>query len=125
MLEALFSASRLDNYVKIGTGGWGYLPIEEGDRLRAYAKLFDYVEVNTTFYHLPRLDSVRSWRRRVPSGFTFSVKCNRLATHDLGLMPFEETFRVLERMVVSLGARAAACGTRRSVSCSDRDRLFQ
>jgi len=88
--------------VKIGTGGWAYLPLESGDRLRAYGELFDYVEVNTSFYHVPRLGAVRSWRRRVPPGFTFSVKCNRRATHELGLTPSEETFRVLERMRVVL-----------------------
>jgi len=98
-LETIFPALRLENKrVKIGTGGWAYLPLGEEDRLRVYAELFDYVEVNTTFYHMPRLGMVRSWRRRVPSGFTFSVKCNRRATHELGLTPSEETFRVLERM---------------------------
>ncbi len=102
-LEAPVSASRIGNkLVKIGTGGWAYLPLEEEDRLRAYAGLFDFVEVNTTFYHVPRLSAVRSWRRRVPPGFSFSVKCNRLATHVLGLRPVEETFRVLEGMRVTL-----------------------
>ena len=102
-LEPSVSASSRENRsVKIGTGGWAYLPLEEEDRLRAYAGLFDYVEVNTTFYHMPRLSTVRSWRRRVPPGFTFSVKCNRRATHELGLTPVEETFRVLERMRMAL-----------------------
>lgn len=102
-MEGPVSTSRLGNKpVKIGTGGWAYLPLGEEDRLRAYAGLFDYVEVNTTFYHMLRLSTVRSWRRRVPRGFTFSVKCNRRATHELGLRPAEETFRVLERMRVAL-----------------------
>ena len=96
------ASSREYRSVKIGTGGWAYLPLEEEDRLRAYAGLFDYVEVNTTFYHVPRLSTVRSWRRRVSSGFTFSVKCHRRATHELGLTPAEETFRVLERMRMAL-----------------------
>jgi uncharacterized protein YecE (DUF72 family) len=84
--------------VRIGAGGWAYLPSPSEDRLGAYARLFDYVEVNTTFYHVPRLGMVRSWRRRVPRGFSFSVKCNRRATHVLGLRAVEGTFRVLERM---------------------------
>ena len=88
--------------VKIGTGGWAYLPSRSEDRLRAYAEVFDYVEVNTSFYHMPRLGTVRSWRRRVPRGFSFSVKCNRRATHELGLAPVEETYRVLECMGVVL-----------------------
>jgi uncharacterized protein YecE (DUF72 family) len=103
VLEPQVSAySRENRSVKIGTGGWAYLPLEEEDLLRAYAGLFDYVEVNTTFYHMPRLSTVRSWRRRVPPGFTFSVKCHRGATHELGLTPVEETFRVLECMRMAL-----------------------
>jgi uncharacterized protein YecE (DUF72 family) len=81
----------------VGTGGWDYLN-HEGDRLREYSRLFDFTEVNTTFYHVPRLSAARSWRRRVPPGFTFAVKCNRRATHELGLRPDEETFQVLEAM---------------------------
>ncbi len=103
VVDTVSPAPGLENEdVKMGTGGWAYLPLEREDRLRAYAELFDYVEVNTTFYHMPRLGTVRSWRRRVPKGFIFSVKCNRLATHRLGLKPVEETFRVLEHMRVVL-----------------------
>jgi len=102
-LEPLVSASSPGNRsVKIGAGGWAYLPLQEEDRLRAYSGLFDYVEVNTTFYHMPRLSTVRSWRRRVSFGFTFSVKCNRKATHELGLIPAEKTFQVLEHMRMTL-----------------------
>lgn len=88
--------------VLVGAGGWDYLDAE-GDRLRAYARLFNFVEVNATFYHAPRLSTVRSWRRRVPPGFTFSVKCHRRATHELGLRPCEETYRTLSRMRQVLG----------------------
>lgn len=82
----------------MGTGGWAYLPTEAEDKLKAYAKLFNFVEVNTTFYHYPRLATVRSWRRRVPKDFTFTVKCHRDATHVHMLRPLEATFQSLERM---------------------------
>ena len=88
--------------VLVGTGGWDYLGAE-GDRLKAYTRLFNFVEVNTTFYHMPRLSTVRSWRRRAPRGFTFSVKCHRRATHELGLRPQEETYRTLDKMRQVLG----------------------
>jgi len=85
--------------VLVGAGGWDYLPAAGVDGLRAYSGLFRFVEVNTTFYHLPRLGAVRSWRRRVPGDFVFSVKCNGMATHVHGLRPVDETFVVLERML--------------------------
>lgn len=81
----------------MGTGGWEYLA-GGGDRLRAYARLFDFTEVNSTFYNAPSIRAVRSWRRRAPPGFAFAVKCNRRATHELGLRAEEETYSVLERM---------------------------
>jgi len=84
--------------VYVGTGGWAYLPTDAEDKLKAYSRLFSFVEVNTTFYHYPRFSTVRSWRRRVPKDFTFSVKCHRDATHVNGLRPVEQTFQSLERM---------------------------
>jgi len=84
--------------ILVGTGGWEYLPVEAEDKLREYGKLFDFVEVNSTFYQYPRLSTVRSWRQTVPDGFVFSVKCHRDATHVYGLRPVEGTFQALERM---------------------------
>lgn len=84
--------------VLVGTGGWDYFPTLEEDKLRAYARRFRFVEVNSTFYRVPKLETVRSWRRRVPRDFVFSVKCNHIATHDCELEPVDETFRVLKMM---------------------------
>ncbi|MEM0117100.1 MAG: DUF72 domain-containing protein [Conexivisphaerales archaeon] len=64
----------------VGTGGWEYFNAQ-GDKLAAYAKLFNFVEVNSTFYFNPSLKTVRTWRSRVPKDFEFSVKCNRIITH--------------------------------------------
>jgi len=62
--------------VLVGVGGWAYLPVE-GDKLKACSGLYDFVEVNSTFYMYPSLSTVRSWRRRVPQDFEFTVKCHR------------------------------------------------
>jgi len=62
---------------RIGTGGWQYFPIVTADKLKAYSRLFDFVEVNSTYYsHVP-LGTVARWREVVPPGFEFSVKCSR------------------------------------------------
>jgi uncharacterized protein YecE (DUF72 family) len=84
--------------VRIGTGGWGYLSAT-GDRLKAYAKLFDFVEVNSTFYSNPALGLVSSWRSRVPDNFEFSVKCNRVITHEHSLRPDPEVFAEVDYML--------------------------
>jgi uncharacterized protein YecE (DUF72 family) len=46
-----------------------------------YAQSFDTVELNATFYRLPKAEVFDSWRERTPAGFLFAVKCDRRITH--------------------------------------------
>ncbi len=80
--------------VRVGTSGWSYPsgrgtwngifypPSARGfDELAYYAEHFDTVEVNSTFYRLPRPETSRSWARRTPPGFEFSIKLYQGFTH--------------------------------------------
>lgn len=49
-------------------------------RLRYYAARYDTVEVDSTFYALPRRQYAENWARRTPAGFTFHVKAYALMT---------------------------------------------
>jgi len=82
----------------IGTGGWAYFRVPELRPLTAYSRLFNFVEVNSTFYHIPELKQVEKWRRNVPLDFRFSVRAHRSITHQYGLLPVEGTFEAFERM---------------------------
>ncbi len=86
------------NYL-VGTGGWAYFPTGEKSKLNAYSKVFNFVEVNSTFYEYPSLRTVENWRRIVPSGFTFSVRCNQDLTHRIGLKPVNGAYEVLGRIL--------------------------
>jgi uncharacterized protein YecE (DUF72 family) len=75
---------------RIGCSGWNYddwrgrlYPEGEPRRrwLEIYAEHFDTVEVNTTFYRLPRREAVAAWVSQTPDGFLFSVKASRYLTH--------------------------------------------
>lgn len=46
--------------------------------LEVYAERFDTVEVNTTFYRLPRREAVAAWAEQTPADFAFAVKASRL-----------------------------------------------
>jgi uncharacterized protein YecE (DUF72 family) len=85
--------------VRIGCSGWNYAHWRNGvfypERLPArkwldfYARHFDTVEVNSTFYRLPRRDAVANWVVQSPPRFTFAIKASRYLTHvkrltDLG-----------------------------------------
>jgi uncharacterized protein YecE (DUF72 family) len=80
----------------IGAGGWDYFSIPYGDRLKAYSSAYDFVEVNSTYYQLPSLATVASWRKRVPPEFEFSVRCQRdvAELHHLELTP--QTVRIMD-----------------------------
>ena len=82
----------------IGAGGWDYFSISHGDRLKAYSSVYDFVEVNSTYYQLPSLATVASWRKRVLPEFEFSVRCQKdvAELHRLELTP--RTIRIIDSM---------------------------
>jgi len=83
----------------IGTGGWAYFRVPGLRPLVAYSRLFDFVEVNSTFYQIPNLRTVESWRRQVPPNFEFSVRCNRDVTHKHQFQPSNEAYNSFEKMI--------------------------
>ncbi|HEV8595019.1 MAG TPA: DUF72 domain-containing protein, partial [Thermoplasmata archaeon] len=60
----------------VGAGGWAYFEVPDSDRLKAYARGYPFVEVNTTFYRHPDIRTVDAWRRRVPQSFTFAIRAH-------------------------------------------------
>ena len=84
--------------IRIGAGGWDYFNLPNGDRLKAYSSVYDFVEVNSTYYRIPNPSAVASWRRRVPLEFEFSVRCQRdlAELHRLELTP--KTVRIIDSM---------------------------
>ncbi len=87
----------LNEYL-IGTGGWAYFHIPGLNSLTAYARAFNFVEVNSTFYTVPPLDRVRKWRQTVPSDFHFAVRANRTITHKGKFEPTGEAVATLGKM---------------------------
>jgi uncharacterized protein YecE (DUF72 family) len=77
--------------IRIGCSGWNYDHWRHGvfypERCPArlwldyYARSFDTVEVNATFYRLPRESAVANWVAESPPDFLFAVKMSRYVTH--------------------------------------------
>lgn len=77
---------------------WPFTPRSD-DALSRYSRHFDTVEGNTTFYGLPRADTVQAWRRAVPASFRFCFKFPRSISHDAELQHCErETQAFLDRL---------------------------
>jgi uncharacterized protein YecE (DUF72 family) len=74
----------------VGTSGFsyrewrgGFYPagMKEADMLPWYAARFDTVELNNTFYRMPKDELMQHWLSQVPAGFEFSLKASRYITH--------------------------------------------
>jgi uncharacterized protein YecE (DUF72 family) len=90
--------------IRIGCSGWNYAswrasfypPRTPTARwLEHYARVFDTVEVNSTFYRLAKRDAVARWVEQTPPGFVFAVKSSQYLTHMKRLTDME---RGVERL---------------------------
>jgi uncharacterized protein YecE (DUF72 family) len=94
--------------IRIGCSGWsydhwrgGFYPksLSSGRWLDLYATRFDTVEVNATFYRLPRAATVARWAAATPEDFCFAVKASRYLTHVKRLRELPDgVARLLERI---------------------------
>jgi len=60
-----------------------------------YFRLFKLIEIQNTFYQLPRLQTAEKWRNAAPPGFEFTLKAWQLITHE----PSSPTYRRLKARI--------------------------
>ena len=82
----------------IGTGGWAYFQIPGIKSLEAYSRIYNFVEVNSTFYEIPSTNQIEKWRNIVPEDFQFTVRAHRSITHQYKLQRTKENLKRLEEM---------------------------
>ena len=80
--------------IRIGTSGYHYkhwleryypAGTKASEMLAHYARDFDTVELNNTFYQLPSEETFDAWRRNTPRDFLYAVKGSRFITHMIKL----------------------------------------
>lgn len=99
--------SRTKGTIRIGTSGYPYdhwkgifypQDIPKKRWFAHYAMHFDTVEINNTFYRLPQQKTFEAWRAQAPTGFCYSLKFSRYASHFKRLQdPHEPIHRFLDR----------------------------
>jgi uncharacterized protein YecE (DUF72 family) len=62
--------------------------------LENYARVFESIEVDSTFYAIPPASTVENWYKKTPADFTFSLKMPQEITHEYNLR--EPAFPLLE-----------------------------
>lgn len=75
------------------TSGW----------LAYYASQLNAVEINNTFYRMPKREVVAGWREQVPATFRFAVKASRRITHFAKLKGAGDLLAYLAHAVAELG----------------------
>jgi uncharacterized protein YecE (DUF72 family) len=104
---------------RIGCSGWNYASWRHGvfypERcparlwLEYYARHFDTVEVNATFYRLPTVKAVQGWVDQTPDDFVFTVKMSRYVTHVKRLRELEPSMELFYSRIEPL-ARSPKLG---------------
>jgi uncharacterized protein YecE (DUF72 family) len=81
--------------------------IKPEEMLAWYAQRIDCVEINNTFYRMPKVAVLEQWALAVPEHFRFAIKAPRRITHDARLKADEaaEAVAYLYRNLAALGAR--------------------
>ncbi|MCC6317542.1 MAG: DUF72 domain-containing protein [Gemmatimonadaceae bacterium] len=110
--------------VLVGTSGFAFKEwkgpfypedLRDDDMLRHYGTRFPTVEINNTFYRLPRESVLLEWVSQVPAGFTFSIKASQRITHyarlkeESAASPLEFLLRNCEVMGDRLGVILFQC----------------
>jgi Uncharacterized conserved protein len=100
--------------VRIGTQGWNYnawagsfypTGTRPADFLSVYARAFDTVEVDSTFYAIPPEKTLRSWAERTPGDFVFALKMPREITHERRLRDCEDVAELFFSRARELGSK--------------------
>jgi len=103
--------------IRAGTSGYSYKgwvgpfypsKTTPADMLAFYAGQLPTVEINNTFYRLPKSTVLEKWASQVSDGFRFSIKASRRITHLKRLKGVEEETGYLLRTLSSLGDHLGA-----------------
>jgi uncharacterized protein YecE (DUF72 family) len=101
----------------VGTSGWNYphwqdifypKGLKQSSWLEYYAKFFNVVELNVTFYRLVQKKTFQNWYKRTPEDFYFVAKGSRFITHIKKLKAAEESLGLFMDNVIELKEKLAA-----------------
>ncbi len=100
--------------VLAGTSGYSYKEwkgsfypedLPAGEMLRYYAERLAAVEINNTFYRMPKSDVLARWAEQVPDGFRFALKASQQITHRKRLKDAADPVAYFFKVAVTLGDR--------------------
>ncbi len=108
--------------LRVGTSGWSYplntgpgswtgifYPLSKTDELKFYARYFNAVEINSTFYRPCAPKTAESWVKRTPADFEFTLKAWQQFTHKKGEWTIAEVEKFKEGIQPLIEANKLGC----------------
>jgi uncharacterized protein YecE (DUF72 family) len=101
----------------IGCSGWSYSAwkgpfyppnLESSEWLKYYSQIFDYVEVDSSFYRIPNQFMVKNWLKKTPDNFRFTAKFPKVITHDKHLVDVDKEVEVFLNNIEPLHEKTLA-----------------
>ncbi|MBV9177993.1 MAG: DUF72 domain-containing protein, partial [Nitrososphaeraceae archaeon] len=103
----------------IGCSGWSYsawqgpfypsnLDYSPSDWLKFYASVFNYVEIDSSFYKTPNVFTVKSWFNKTPENFKFTAKFPKVITHDKRLKDVSKELQYFIQSMLPLKEKTLA-----------------
>ncbi|MGA8912647.1 MAG: DUF72 domain-containing protein [Nitrososphaeraceae archaeon] len=78
------------------------------DWLSYYASVFDYVEIDSSFYRMPNLFTVKNWLKKTPENFKFTAKFPKVITHDKHLKDVSRELEYFHQSMLPLRDKTLA-----------------
>ena len=101
----------------IGCSGWSYsawqgpfypLNLENSKWLSYYSQVFDFVEIDSSFYRIPNTFTVKNWCKKTPHHFRFAAKFPKVITHDKRLKDVEKELELFFSSMVHIEEKILA-----------------
>jgi uncharacterized protein YecE (DUF72 family) len=102
--------------IYVGTSGWNYkhweevfypAAIKKQDWFNYYSTKFNSVEINNTFYNLPKVQTIKAWKNNAPGNFIYAIKASRYITHMKKLKdpkePVNNFLKIIKQLKSNLG----------------------
>lgn len=103
--------------LRIGTSGWvydfwvgGFYPTftKPEDYLKMYSKIFQIVEIDSSFYRIPEPNTIKQWAKETPDDFLFTAKFRKTVTADKRLTDVKEDVEYFLNCFEPMGKKLAA-----------------
>jgi uncharacterized protein YecE (DUF72 family) len=103
--------------IYVGSSGWSYsswkgpfypIDLDNSEWLNYYSHVFDFVEIDSSFYKIPTAFTVKNWLKKTPDNFRFTAKFPKVITHDKRLKNVENELEIFFSQIDPLQDKTSA-----------------